>query len=249
MSKYRVLNTLVGIQHIDQTVQTAPDTVQRLPSMGAVMAAVDPYWGGGEFIYVRAGGTIREKGLCMITPAFDSASNQWRYNAVEVSNTANMGQMLGVAVLPMTVGQFGWLQISGMTPVNCNAAVAADTPFGIAAAGQGGANTAGKQVLSARIVGASTITSVKASQGGGVTGGFTFRVKDTDGWFVGGYVSGTGIAAGAKVTAIDTAEQLVTVSAANTAAVTGNVTFTYNNATIFYNVALLNRCFAQGAIT
>jgi hypothetical protein len=249
MSKYRILNTLMGIQHIDQTIGSVPDTTQRLPSMGAILGAVDPYWGGGEFMYVRFGGTVREKGLCVVTPTYDATSKSWFFTAVEVGNTANLGQMVGVAVLPAAVGQFGWLQISGMTPVNCAAAVAADTSFGIGAAGQGGAVAAGKQILSARIAGASTITSVKVATAPGVVGGFSFSVANTDGWFVGGYVSGTGVGAAAKVTAIDTAEQIVTVSVANTAAVTGNVTFTYNNGAIYYNVAHLQRPFAQGAIT
>lgn len=249
MSKYRILATLMGIQHIDQTLGSVPDTTQRLLSMGSYIGAYDPYWGGGEFLYVRFGGTVREKGLCVLTPTFDATLRTWLFTATEVGNTANLGQMLGVAVLPATVGTYGWLQVSGLTPVNCSAAVAADAAFGIAAAGQGGANSAGKQVLSARIAGASTITSVKVATDPGVVAGFTFRVSNTDGWFVGGFVSGTGVGAAAKITAIDTAEQLVTVSVANTAAVTGNITLTYNNAVIFYNVAMLNRPFAQGAIT
>jgi len=249
MSKYRILGSLVGIQHIDQTIGSVPDPKQSLPLMGGILPAVDPYWGGGEFMYVRFGGTVREKGLCVVTPTFDATSRTWLYTAVEAGIAAGQGQMLGVAVLPATVGTFGWIQIAGLTPVNSNAAVAADTTFGIAAVGQGGANVAGRQVLNARVAGASTQTSVKASNGGGVAGGFTFRVANTDGWFVGGFVSGPGIGAAAKVTAIDTAEQLVTVSAANTAIVTGNITFTYNNAVVFFNVAMLQRPFAQGAIT
>ncbi len=52
-----------------------------------------------------------------------------------------------------------------------------------------------------------------------------------------------------RVTDIDPSGTLVTLSVATTAAVNGTVTGTYNNATIFYNVAHLNRPFAQGAIT
>lgn len=250
MSKFRALTPITGIQHFDQTFTF--DATQR-GVMGAIVPAVDPYWGGAEFIYVYFSGIVREKGVCLIQPVFDAILNRYRYEAAEVANTANLAQFVGVALLPAVAGQYGWLQISGITPVNSNAAVAVAASVGIAAVGQAGANTAGKQLVGARVVAASTTTAVKAVQSGplgvGVAGSTNFMVNNTDGWFVGGYVSGTGIAAGAKVTAIDTQEQIVTVSAANTAVVSGNVTFTYNNATVFYNVVLLGRPFAQGAIT
>jgi hypothetical protein len=82
-----------------------------------------------------------------------------------------------------------------------------------------------------------------------VTGGFQIPVANVDGWFVGGYLSGTGVGAAAIVQAIDRVGNVLTASVANTAAVTGNVTQTNNNATIFYNVVQLNRAFAQGQIT
>ena len=75
------------------------------------------------------------------------------------------------------------------------------------------------------------------------------QVPNSDGWFVGAYLSGTGIAAATTVSSIDPSGRFVTLSVVTTAAVSGSVTATYNNATIFYNVAHLNRPFAQGAIT
>ena len=54
----------------------------------------------------------------------------------------------------------------------------------------------------------------------------------------------------ARVVSIDPSGRFVTVDVANTTAgIAGTVTATYNNATIHYNVASLNRSFAQGAIT
>jgi hypothetical protein len=134
-----------------------------------------------------------------------------------------------------------------MTPVDCNASVAADTTFGIAAAGQGGANTAGKQILNARVMIAAAATVAKA--GVANSGSNKLQVSGADGWFIGAYLSGTGIAAGTTITDIDPSGTQVTLSAVTTAAVNSTVTATYNNATIFYNVAHLNRPFAQGAIT
>ncbi len=245
MSKYRALTPVVGIQHIDHTF--APDAVARCVQ-GTIVEAVDPYWGGGEFMYVQFSTTVTAKALCIVLPVFNATTLKWDFIASEAPSTAIMGQMLGVAQMPAVAGNFGWIQIGGLTPVKSNAAVAADTTFSIAATGQGGATVAGKQVVNARIVGASTITKVSAATGG-VTGGFTVQVNNTDGMFVGAYLSGTGIGAAAIISAISNDERLITVTVANTANPSGNITATYNNAVIFYNVALLNRPFAQGAIT
>lgn len=255
MSKYRIINGgVAGFQHIDQTSQ--PDTTQRLPTMGGVTQAVDPYWGGGEFMYVLFSAAVRAKALVQFAPVFDAPTSRWQMVAAEVSNTANTGRPLAVAVTPAGAGTYGWVQVSGVTPVSSNAAVAASTAVGIAATGQMGANSAGKQINSALTTAqatSSSITAVKPSIStayqAGMTGSNLIAVTNTDGWFIGGYVSGTGIAAGATVTAIDTAEQIVTLSAVNTAQVTGNITFTYNNGTVFFNVIMMDRPQSQGAIT
>lgn len=221
-----------------------PDTTARAVP-GLIYNAVDPYWGGGEFIYCKANGSIRQFGLVVITQTF--ASGQVVYNATEVPNTANLGRTLGIAMVVASSGQFLWVCVGGVMPVNCNASVAADTTFGIAAAGQGGANGAGKQVLNARIVVAASQTVAKT----GVANASSNRlqVASADGWFAGVYLSGTGIAAGTTVTDIDPSGTQVTLSANTTALVNGTVTGTYNNGTVFYNVAHVNRPFAQGAIT
>jgi hypothetical protein len=225
----------------------AASTTPQLPQ-GTLLQAVDPWWGAGEFIYGRANGAIRSCGLCVITPVFNSTLATWRYDVTEVPNTANLGRELVVAMDAMAEGDYGWFMTSGVTPVNCQAAVAADTTFGIAAAGQGGANSAGKQVLGGRVVGASTTTVAKANSVA-ANASTTLEVTNSDGWFIGVYLSGTGIAAGTTVTGIDPSGRFVTLSLATTAAVNGTVTATYNNATVYFNVARINRPFAQGAIT
>lgn len=251
MSKFRNLIPLAGTRPINQSYATDATLDE---NMGTLVPAVSYYFGGGEFVFCFFPAITPEKALVALTPTFDSTNNRWRINATAVANTANLAQPLGVAVMPATAANvYGWVQIGGITPVACNAAVAADTSFGIAAAGQGGAVAAGKQVLNARIVGASSTTVVKVSAGAvngiGVTGDNRIQLNNADGLFVGGYVAGTGIAAGAKITAVDISESVITVSANHTATVTGNVTMTPNNGTIFYNTAFLNRPFAQGAIT
>lgn len=225
----------------------APDTTQR-EILGTIITAADPVWGGIEVIYARASAAIRQAGLCSLQATWDSTLRTWRLDATEVANTANLGRNLCVAMSAMTVGQFGWFAISGVVPVNSNASVAAGTTMGIAAAGQAGANSAGKQILNAVSSAPSSTTFAKANC---TTQGVStiLQVPDTDGWFPGVYLSGTGIAAGTTVTAIDPSSRFVTLSAATTAAVNGTVTATYNNGTVHYNVAEISRPFAQGAIT
>lgn len=240
---YAAQDGLIGYPQL--TPYNLPDaTARMLPGM--ILTAVDPYWGGGEFIYVKANGAVTQYGLLVITPTI--ASGQVVYNATEVPNTANLGRTLAVAMVPASSGQFFWACIGGVVPVKCNASVAADTTFGIAAAGQGGANSAGKQVLNARVAIAATQTVAKTGCTAN-SGSTALRIPNADGWFVGAYLSGTGIAALTVITDIDPSGTLATLSVATTAAVNGTVTATYNNATIFYNIAHINRPFAQGAIT
>jgi hypothetical protein len=218
--------------------------------MGALLTAVDPYWGTGEFMYVRANGSIRAFGLVVLNPVFNTTDLRYRWEATEVPNTANLGRTLGVAIRAMSAGQYGWIQVGGVCPVNCQAAVAADTTFGIAAAGQGGANSAGKQILNARVVAASSTTVAKT---GVVTGGSTIlrvtQANNIDGWFIGAPIAGTGIPASSTIAGLDPDARTVTLSAAATASGGITATVTYNDGTIFYNVAHINRPFAQGAIT
>ena len=242
---YSSISGLLGAQQAGLT-NLAQDTPVRM-GQGLIYNVVDNWWGGGELVWGRATAAIRAQGLCSTQPTFDSTLQAYRYDVTEVANTANLGRSLCVAMGSFTTGQYGWFLISGVVPVNCQAAVAAGTTFGIAAAGQGGANSAGKQVLNGVIVGASSTTVVKTNCQAAV-GSNQLLVANSEGWFVGAYLSGTGIGAGATVTAIDASGRVVTMSALTTAAV-GSVTATYNNATIFYNVAHLNRPFAQGAIT
>lgn len=238
---------LTSFWALDTTLPGGAIAQPAMPS-GLILLADDLYWGSVEAMWVKADGSIRQFGLCVVNPTFNSSLGQWEYLVTEVPNTANLGRTLGVALRNMTAGQYGWLIISGVTPVNCSANVAADTTFGITAAGQAGANSAGKQILNARVRAPGTTTVAKANSTA-PSGSTTLTVPNADGWFPGIYLSGTGIAAGTTATAIDVNNRTVTLSAATTAAVNGTVTGTYNNGTIHYNVAHLNRPFAQGAIT
>jgi hypothetical protein len=243
MPNFAPLDNVIGVQQI--AFNQLPDSVQR-QQPGLIVAAVDNWWGAGEFIYCRANGTIAAQAMVVITPVFDS--NAYRYNATEVPNTANLGRMVGVACAPATAGQFIWVCIGGIIPVRSGASVAADTAFGITAAGTVGANSAGKQILNSRIVAPSSTTVVKANCTANA-GSNQLRVPNADGWFIGVPLSGTGIAASTVVVDINAGGNTVTLNNNTTAAVNGNVTATYNAGGVHFNVAHLNRPFAQGAIT
>lgn len=221
------------------------DTVEAMRP-GFRVSAQDPYWGNREFVFGRYNGTIRQFGLCVATPAL--VSGRMRYEMTEVPNTANLGRPLMVAMMSGVAGNFGWFCDGGLVPVNSNASVAADTAIGIAAAGQAGANSAGKQMLGARNILAATATVVKACNA--PNGSLELQIPSSEGWFAGIYLSGTGIQAGTTVVSIDPSGTRATLSLATNARIAGgSITGTYNNATVFYNVVHLNRVFAQGAIT
>jgi len=238
----RIGNSQIGFGGL--TVDTTP----RHPE-GSIIQANDNWWGAGEFIYARANGAIRTFGICQLNPAFNSTDNRWYYEVTEAASTAILGRPVCVAMKAMADNDYGWFCISGLVPVNSNAAVAADATFSIAATGQGGAAAAGKQIVNARIVGASTITVAKTNCITRQAVTKTLEVPNSDGWFVGAYLSGTGIGAACIVSSISPDGRTVTMSVDTTAVVGGTVTATYNNATIYYNVAHINRPFQQGAIT
>lgn len=240
---YANISGTVGYQQV--ALSGLPDTTERM-APGYSTYLVDNYWGTLEAVYVRANGTIRAGGLVILTPTL--VSGRWRWDATEAPATANTGRPVYVAMTPMTSGQFGWVANMGIVPVNSNASVAANTAIGIAATGQAGAQTAGLQLLNARCLAPSSTTVVKT----GCTANSAsnqLRVQNSDGWFIGAYLSGTGIAAGTTVTDISPDGNIVTLSANTTAIVAGTVTATYNNGTVHFNVVHLDRPLAQGAIT
>lgn len=247
---YRFDSQYIGYPPIE-VVLAAPSTLAGLPiNPGTIVQADDPVFSGGEFIFARANGSIRQYGLCVLTPVFDSTNLVYTQNMTECPNTANLGRPVYVAMGAggLSSGQYGWFMIAGLVPINGTATVAADTALGIAAAGQVGANSAGKQIVNARSVIAATDTKAKTLCSG-VSGDTRINVPNTAGLFVGGFLSGTGVGASAVITFIDPLGTYILASVANSATISGTVTQTANNATIFYNVVALNQAFAQGAIT
>lgn len=251
MTAAATLTPTVGHQPIGNfnvAVEVATSATGYVPliPLGTIMTPIDPYWGGAEVIRLRV--PANTTAIAVGTAAI--YNNAFAYTIAP--NTANLGQPLAFAVnaVPLNAGfdQYAWFYIGGTFPALSGASVAANTATGITAAGTLGANSAGKQVLNARVQVAATNTVVKANSN--TTSGSTLlRVPNSDGWFVGLYLSGTGIPALTTVTAIDASGTLITMSLAATATGSVSVTGTYNNATVFWNVLNANRPFAQGAIT
>ncbi len=233
-------------------VATAASGYLPLIPLGTIATFNDPYWGGLECIRlsIPTSTAVQVGQLSTVTNT---------YGFVSVPNTANLGQSVAfcAANVPSNTGftQYAWFVIAGRYPVYAGASVAADTAFGITAAGQTGAIANGKQILNARVQAAATTTVVK---GNAVTtnGSAVLKVSNSDGWFVGVALSGTGIPASTSIGAIDPTGTLVsmvqtgTTTAQNaTASGAVSVTGTYNDGTKFWNVATFDRPFAQGQVT
>lgn len=169
----------------------APDTTQR-HALGTKVTAVDPYWGEGEFLYIKSNAAILKGSLVM-----------WEggYLGALLPSTAGQGFPFGVAMAPMASGTYGWIQIAGRCVYKTNATVAADTAIAVAAAGIAGTLANGKQLLGTRNVVAATGTvtvtaTTTISSGKLITSGY-------DGFFIGMALSGTGIPASTVVAKLD----------------------------------------------
>lgn len=134
---FTIAEPIVGVQQIADT-----DTVQR-HKLGEIMRAVDPVYGGGEFIYLKGvastvvGSLVtydQNAGTTTLAPA--TGGN----GAVAVAMSANVAN------------QYGWYQIQGVAAVKApNAAVVGAQVFMLAATpgSVDDAAVAGEQVLNA----------------------------------------------------------------------------------------------------
>ena len=228
-----------------------PDTTQR-NMLGLKVSAVDPYWGYGEFIYIKSNDAILKGSLVTYGGVTIALGVQTRFLGVLTPNTANLGQSLGVAMAPMPSGTFGWIQVVGVAIYKTNATVAADAAIGIAAAGIAGTNAAGKQLLNVHntVSATGTVTGVVNTVNGSAV--VTFR-DGFDGFFLGMAITGTGIPASTVVAKLDPdGRTIYTGSAIGTtgdknATASGSITLTgtYTG----FGQGILMYPFGQGAIT
>lgn len=213
----------------DMSNTTKADAIQ----LGTIVRFTDPYWGGGEFIYLKANGTINNGNLV----TWDLSNF-----ATAVPNTANLGVPVASAVGASVSGAFGWFQISGQAYISTTASVAAGTGFGLTGAGTVGALTAGKQIVNAVSRAPGTTTVVKTNVGTVNGSNVITPAAGADGWFVGATMSGTGISG--TITSISPNGKEVTLSANASATGLISATATYTG----FIIASMDRPLAQGQI-
>lgn len=238
---YSQINSLIG--QVQQGYLNSVDSVQR-EILGTTISAVDNYYGFGEFKYVQfpASAAITQ-GQVVVWSGFGGPLG---YVTSVASNAANTGRSFAVAinaVASLPVVQYGWVQIAGQAVIKAAASVAAGVTFGIDAVtgGSVGPNTAGRQVLNASTIAASTFTVVKTAS---LTNGSpVITVADVSGWVPGLTATGTGVSG--TILSVDADNRRVTLSANATAGGNSSVTMTYTG----FIVATLNRSSLQGSIT
>ena len=130
-----------------------PDTTQRY-QLGLIVDAVDPYWGGGIFVYGASLSTMEKGSLVQMDEVHVFA---------DLPSTTLMGRPFGVLMNSMITGQFGWAQLVGMVVVSAASDVAKDAAAAVAAAGQAGATATGKQLLGYRSLRANAATVAKTN--------------------------------------------------------------------------------------
>lgn len=222
---------VVGAQAFNELF--VPDSVQR-HALGLMVSAHDPYFGFGEFVYLKAESSLGVGDVVAWSNAFVAVVNP---------TTTATGRPVAVARNTFANPSFGWFQLSGLGPVKCPSGTTGPL---YQSAGTAGTLTttlrASAQILNASslVAASGTITKQATTQNGSAV----IRVNNVDGLWVGQAASGTGIAA-STITAIDPSQRLVTLSANCTATGTVTATFTYTG----FVLAQFNRPFVQGNIT
>lgn len=199
-----------------------PDTTQRM-QLGTVIEAIDPYWGYGEFMYIKSNDAII-KGSLVIVGTFPT------FLGTLLPSTASLGAPFGVAMAPMASGTYGWIQISGCAVYKTSATVAADAAVGIGSAGMIGAYSTAKGMVNVHNLKAATATTTVTA--GTTTGTGVLTTGGYDGFFLGMALSGTGIPASTVVAGLSSdGRTILTGSAIGTfgdknSTATGTITLT-----------------------
>lgn len=220
---YAAINDIVGLYQINFIYDV--DTTQRHRT-GLTVAAIDTYWGYGEFIYGKAAGTVGMGDTATMASVLVSGALELQMTVA--TRVASAARPYCVACADMTVGQFGWFCISGVVPMKAVAGVLAAgasvalsaTPGSIGAA----AATFGIQGATVSLPATTTVAKTGCK---GIAGQFTVDIPNGEGWFKGCVITGTGMGASALIDQISPDGRTATVTVANAAAVSGTLTATY----------------------
>jgi hypothetical protein len=135
---FRVIDGYIGFQNIADT-----DTTQRHP-LGQIVTAIDPVYGGGEFIYLK--GVASTVVGSLVTYDLNAATTTL------APATGGTGQV-AVAMSANIANQYGWYQIAGIAAVKAPNAMVVGAEIFMLAATPGSvddAAVAGEQILNAK---------------------------------------------------------------------------------------------------
>lgn len=248
-----------GVQPIvnsSSVVEVADNDTSYTPLVrpGTIVPFTDPYYGSGLAIRlaIPKNTTAIKVGTLSTWGNAANAGFTTNHSFVICPVTANLSKPVAVAMnaVPLNASavQYAWFAIQGTLPVWALAATATTDKIWISAtAGAAFVTlTAGRQIVGMSPVVASTGTVAKTAAT--VTGSAVITVQNSDGWFVGQSVSGTGITT-SLITAIDITGTKVTLASASTATGSVTATATNNDGTNFFPICQFSSPFAQGNIT
>lgn len=95
---------------------------------GMEIKAYDPFLGAATFIFGRASAAIIAGATCEVGVNV-SATNRYDVQFTPWAGAANSGKSLGVALVTLAAGQFGWFQVEGQTIANVSGAPAVGNPM------------------------------------------------------------------------------------------------------------------------
>lgn len=162
---FNAYDPILGTVKLTDVDPVGPGPVNLVAGTGAgrmsfsfeTLRGYDTALGGGEFVYAQASGTLAAGAVCQFNQSIVNGSI---VNAAAAwAGTANGGDVIGVAMANLTVGQWGWFQIGGNAIVNVSGAPVAGNPVYWQAAGVVSPTAvAGKQVEGAKFATAPAVT-------------------------------------------------------------------------------------------
>lgn len=145
---YTIQNQLAGAQPI-----AVSDTTQNHP-LGTIVTAVDPTYGGAEFIYLKGVSSTAVGSLV----TFNTSS----YTTALAPVGANKPQPIAVAMSACDAAtKYGWYQISGIAVMKktCTVSLAADAAVGVLTAGLVAGTGSGKEIQGALVAAVASATA------------------------------------------------------------------------------------------
>jgi len=129
-------------------------------SLGKIVRAEDPTYGGGEFIYLL--------GVANTVAGLVVSYNATTFQTTILPSTANLGTPIAIAMSANVASQYGWYQIQGYATV-LKSAVAVTPQAKVYISGTAGrlmpTSASGKQILGAKFANLATVTSTTSTVG------------------------------------------------------------------------------------